>query len=61
MKMTILQSEAENYIRLRLFKPDDFILEKAKEFFMSPVELAIHFDAPICQTELLTIKVRKNE
>ena len=59
--MTITQSEAENYIRLRLFKPDDFILEKAKEFKMSPVKLAIHFDAPIYQTELLTIKVRKND
>ena len=59
--MTITKFEAENYIRLRLFKPDDFILEKAKEFDMSPVELAIHFDTPIFKTELLTIKVRKND
>ena len=60
MKMNITKFEAENYIRINLIHPDNFILEKAKEFDMSPVELAIHFDAPICKTELLTIKVRKN-
>ena len=58
--MTITQFEAENYIRLRLFKPDDFILEKAKKMKISPVELSIKLKAPIFKTELLTIKVKKN-
>ena len=60
MKMTILQFEAENYIRLNLIQPDNFILEKAKEFEMTPTQLAVRFDAPICKNELLTIKVKKN-
>ena len=58
--MTILQFEAENYIRLGLFKPDNFIKEKAKEYEITPIELAMRFEAPICKTELLTIKVKKN-
>ena len=58
--MTILQFEAENYIRLNLIQPDNFIIEKAKEFQMTPTELAVRFDAPISKTELLTIKVKKN-
>ena len=60
MKMTITQFEAENYIRLNLIQPDNFIIEKAKEFKMTPTQLAVRFDAPISKTELLTIKVKKN-